>query len=246
MANNTRSKRILSVVALAMAMATNAVAARPVIYPTRDVTVTYARRDGKHVIVKMAKGGYPVRIEFPDQPDKDWHGQPDLGESYFVVLSPGAVAIPNEINSVSNFFYVWNKEREYKYSEHGWDDWPGKLRLSSTGRGDMIAGIMCDDWEIKGVAFTVHGKQIKRPDSVCLAEDGVMLRFLDSGEMFDPTYDGSHDTNYVGGKYPASMIAQSVSYDPLPADTFAIPKGYKRAHWPVPMSPPLPPPDPAR
>lgn len=240
----SRRKLVGIVMGLLLAVSTSSVAGAklPPLHPEKDVTVTYVGRDGRHVVVKTAAGGYPMRIEFPDQ--KDERGsRMDAGESYFVVLSPEPAYEQGDswTRSNTNYFSVWDDKREFLYDTYKWDDWLGKLPLVSKNGGDMIAGIVCENWNLEGVGFEIHGQNVDRPDSVCISRDGVLLRFLKGADTFEPGAEPSWNDLFSNG-YPASMIAQSVSFDPLPPEIFAVPKGYTQTHYGVAPSPVLRPP----
>lgn len=245
---SSRRKLVGIVTGLLLAVSEHALAAEhlPPLHPTKDVTVSYVRGDGKHIIVRTAAGGFPMRIDFPDQagndPNNRRDGDQDRGESYFVVLSPGATDMPDRPGVLSNHFYVWNGSHEFRYAESWWDDWPGRLQFASKNRDDMIAGVPCNDWNLQGAGLMVHGQILPdRRDSVCISDEGVLLRYLFGEDTFEitPGIEYKGFSNYSNG-YPVSMIAESVNFDPLPPDLFAVPKNYRETYWPVPPSPPPP------
>jgi hypothetical protein len=218
----------------------------PPLHPTRDVTVTYVRSDGFHVVIKTAKGGYPFRVEYPDQ--KASNDLFDGSISYFVALSPKGKFIPQSGEQIKaedgmqNGFYIWQDSREFDYLHNAAKDWIGQMKLIQYNGSDLIAGITCDQWTIENpTAMTLHGKPMTSgQDRVCLSSDGVILRYLSGLEVNSL---GRHEkiwsASYMNA-YPSSMIAESVSFEPLPAKTFAIPTGYKQRPVVVIPPPPLP------
>jgi hypothetical protein len=221
------------------------------LHPTHDVTVTYVRSDGLHVVIKTAKGGYPFRVEYPDQKAfrEASRSEFDRGESYAVALSAKGKSIPlgpqiKAQDGMRNGFYIWQDSRKFDYMNRPAEDWIGQMKLVQYNGSDVIAGIACDQWTIKSqVEMTIHGTPITSGrDRVCLSSDGVILRFLRGMEVDNP---GSSLVN-LGTRYtesyPTSVIAVSVSYEPLPPETFAMPADYTQMEIePPPAPPPLSP-----